>query len=146
MFRHWLRSPSAQNRQWPQGRDGETATRSPTASPSTPAPELGDMAGDLVAEDHRLPQPHRAEAAVAVVVQVRTADAAGREPDADLAGTGRRDLAGLDAQVLGGMNDDRAHGWPHRTGVGRGRPAKCAVRLSRTSWPIALRVSTVPEA
>src|SRR5450830_847224 len=29
------------------------------------------------------------------------------------------------------------------TGVGKGKPAKCACRLSTTSWPMAWRVSTV---
>ena len=40
---------------------------------------------DLVAEDHRLPDPHRAEAALVVIMQVRTADPAGGNADADFA-------------------------------------------------------------
>jgi predicted secreted protein len=41
-------------------------------------------AGDLVTEDHRLLQPHRAEAAVVIVVQVGAADAAGLDTDLHL--------------------------------------------------------------
>ena len=94
-----------------------------------------------MAEDHRLLEPYRTEAAVVVVMQVRSADAANGELDLDLAGAGLFRLALFDAQVLRGVNDDGFHVWPHRTGVRSGRPAKWALRLSKTSLPIALRVS-----
>ncbi len=61
--------------------------------------EGGDVAGDLVAEDHRLAQPHRAEAAVQVVVEIRAADAAAGEPHAQLAGTGIAGVALFEAQI-----------------------------------------------
>ena len=73
-------------------------------------PECDDPAGDLVAEDHRLAQPHGAEAAVVEVVQVGAADAAGLDRDLDLAGAGGLGRALLDAEILGGMDDDGAHG------------------------------------
>src|SRR3712207_7323345 len=44
-------------------------------------PDLLDRAGDLVPQRHRLPYPHRAEAAVVVVMQVGAADAAGRSEE-----------------------------------------------------------------
>ena len=73
-------------------------------------PECDDPPGDLVAEDHRLAQPHGAEAAVVEVVQVGAADAAGLDRDLDLAGAGGLGLALLDAEILRGMDDDGAHG------------------------------------
>ena len=63
-----------------------------------------------MAEDHRLAQPHGAEAAVVEVVQVGAADAAGLDRDLDLAGAGGLGRALLDAQILRGMDDDGAHG------------------------------------
>ena len=93
-----------------QGRLGETATRSPTARPETPSPSDRIGAGHLVAEDHRLAHADRAEAAVVVVVQIGAADAAGLDGDLDLSGPGSLRLALLDAQVLGGMNDNGFHG------------------------------------
>ena len=65
-----------------------------------------DVAGDLVAKDHRLPEPDGAEAAVVVAVQVGAADATGLDRDLDLAGTGGLGRALLDAEVTGGMADD----------------------------------------
>jgi hypothetical protein len=47
--------------------------------------DLLDRAGNLVPECHRLPDPHRAEAAVMVVMQVGAADPAGCNPDLDIA-------------------------------------------------------------
>ena len=60
-----------------------------------------DHAGSLVAEDDRLADPDRAEAAVVVVVQVRAADAAAG--DADDGGVGGCLRIGqiLDPQVMG---------------------------------------------
>ena len=46
--------------------------------------DAADRAGDLVAEDHRLLQPHGAEPAVEIVVQVRAADAAGLDAHLDV--------------------------------------------------------------
>ena len=83
-------------------------------------------------------QPHRAKAAVIVVMQVRSADPACRQTQAQLAVAGAFVGTVFDPQVVGGMDDDGAH---HSTGVGRGCPEKCAVRLSRTSLPMACRVS-----
>ena len=74
--------------------------------------DLLDHAGDLVPERHRLLDPHGAEAAVVVVVQVRAADAARRDADADLVRSRRHDGDVLDPQVLGRVDDDAAHGEP----------------------------------
>ena len=109
MFRHWFGRPSAQYSQAPHGRLGETATRSPTASPSTPVAERHDPARHLVAEDHRLAQPHGAEAAMVEVVQVGAADAPGLDRYLDFAGARCLGVALLDAQVLRGVDDDGAH-------------------------------------
>ena len=60
-----------------------------------------------MAEHHRLPHAHRAEAAMQVVVQVRAADAAGADAHARRRvgpSSGAVDL--LDAQILFGMDDD----------------------------------------
>ena len=54
------------------------------------AADLVDRAGDLVPERHRLLQPDGAEAAVMVVVQVGAADAAGFDPNPDIARPERR--------------------------------------------------------
>ena len=110
MFKHWFGRPSRQNRQVPQGRDGETATRSPTDRPLDARPDLGDVAGDLMAEDHRLLQPDRAETAMVIVVQIRAADAADGERHADFAGSGRSRFRRFDPEVFGVVNDDGAHG------------------------------------
>ena len=74
------------------------------------AADLVDGAGDLVPERHGLLQAHGAEAAMVVVVQVGAADAAGLDPDADIARAQRRHLDLLDAEVLRSMDDDAAHG------------------------------------
>ena len=71
--------------------------------------EPGDPAADLVTEDHRLLDPHRAETAMLVIVQVGAADAAGFDRDLDLAGSGFGECGGLHAQVLGSVDDDGAH-------------------------------------
>ena len=80
------------------------------ARPETPSPERADGARHLMAEDHRLAHADRAEAAVVVVVQIGAADAAGLDGDLDLSRPGSLRLALLDAQVLGGMNDNGFHG------------------------------------
>jgi hypothetical protein len=69
----------------------------------------GDHTGDFVTERHRLLDPDRAEPAVMIVVQVRTADAAGGDLDAHFAGTRRRIGKAVDPQVLWRMNDDGSH-------------------------------------
>jgi hypothetical protein len=46
------------------------------------------MGRNLMPEDHGFLEPHRAEAAVVVVVQVRPADAARGQTQAQLAGAG----------------------------------------------------------
>jgi hypothetical protein len=71
-----------------------------------PCADLHDGAGDLVAEHHRLLDPHGAEAAMVEIVQVRAADAARLDRDADLVGSGRDRRHGLDPQVLRGVDDD----------------------------------------
>ena len=89
---------------------GLTATRSPTLIRASLGADRLDDARDLVAEDHRLAQPHGAEAAVVVIVQVGAADAAEGDPHANLARAERRNGASLDPEVLGGVGDDGAHG------------------------------------
>ena len=68
-----------------------------------------DKGADLVAQDHRFAQAHRAKAAVVIVMQVRAADAAPGQPETKLAGAEWLVRAVFEAQVVGGMNDDRAH-------------------------------------
>src|SRR6185369_7352585 len=65
--------------------------------------------GDLVAEDHRLLEPHRAEAAVVVIVQVGAADAARLDAHFDIARAQCRDCNLLDAEILYGMQYCGAH-------------------------------------
>lgn len=93
-------------------------------------------------KDHRFLQSDGPKTAVVVVVQVRSADPSGRHAQADL--TGKKGILGpvFDPEIAGGVDDDSLHSG---TGVIRGWPAKCAVRLSRISLPIAFRVSMVPE-
>ena len=64
------------------------------------------MARDLMAKDHRLAQPDRAEATMLVVVKVRSADAASGHGNANFTGAGLAGLALFHAQVSGGMYDD----------------------------------------
>ena len=68
------------------------------------------MGRDLVAKDHRLLQPHGAEAAMLGVMQIRPADAARGQPQQHLTrlrGGGRGAI--LDPHILGGMDDDGFH-------------------------------------
>src|SRR5207253_2011779 len=69
-----------------------------------------DRAGDFVAENHRLLQPHGAEAAVEVIMQVGATDASGLDADLDLTGSKRRGCHALDAKVLGRVEHGGAHG------------------------------------
>ena len=85
------------------------ATRSPIASPDTARTQRLDGAGDLVTEDHRLAHPHRAEAAMVEIMQIRSADAAGLDGDLDLSRTGCLGFALLDPQIASRMNDDGFH-------------------------------------
>src|SRR6185295_8100967 len=59
-----------------------------------------DRARDLMTEDHRLLQPHGAEAAVEIVVQVGAANAAGLDAHLDLVRAERRNRDMLDAKIL----------------------------------------------
>ena len=68
-----------------------------------------DGASDIVAQDHRLAYPHRAEAAMVEIMQVGSADAAGLRRDLDLFGTGRLGFAFLNPQIAGSMDDDGFH-------------------------------------
>lgn len=67
----------------------------------------GDGAGGLVAEGHGLADEDVAVAVVAVVVQVGAAEPRGLHGDLDLAGRGRVEGAGLDAEVFGPVEDRR---------------------------------------
>lgn len=69
-----------------------------------------DHAGDLVPQRHRLLDADDAEAAVMVVVQVGAANTAISDLDADLARGGRGIGIRIDPQILGGVDDDGAHG------------------------------------
>jgi len=68
---------------WPRRRHGDELA---DVQPLDAGSERLHIGRDLVAEDHRLAQPHRAEAAVIVIVQVAAADAANGEAKPDFAG------------------------------------------------------------
>ena len=100
-----------QGAHWPQGRLGLTAI----------AVTGGDV-GDVVADCRHRPRshdpvpvvdldPHRAEAAMLVVMEVRAADAAGVDAHQHLSGAvvGNRHLA--DLQIMRAGGDDGAGGW-----------------------------------
>ncbi len=72
--------------------------------------DRGDDACDLVAERHRLLDPHRAEAAMVIIMQIGAADAAGCDLDADLTAGRCRIGIIVDPQILRSVNDDGAHG------------------------------------
>ena len=72
-----------------------------------------------MAQNHRLPEPDNAEAAMIVVMQIRAANAAGGKPDRNLAWTRLFLGMRLDAQVAGLMNDDCTHGNSSENGVRR---------------------------
>lgn len=74
-----------------------------------PRPKRLDLGGNLVPQDHRLAQAHRAEAAVIGVMQVRSADPPAFQPQTHLPRRGHRIGALLDPQVMGGVDDKRAH-------------------------------------
>ena len=67
------------------------------------------IAGHLMTQHHRFAQPDRAETAVIVVMQVGTADAAGRHGYADLARTGIACFGLLQSQVFGRMDCECPH-------------------------------------
>lgn len=90
----------------PAGRDRHALPDEETGNALAHGP---DRAGDLVPEDHRFAHPHRAEAAVVEVVQVRPANAARLDGDLDLPRSGQLLLMLLDAQIAGGMDDDCLH-------------------------------------
>jgi hypothetical protein len=62
-----------------------------------------------VAEDHWFAQPHRAETAMPVVVQIRAADAARADRDLDLTVAKRLLASIVDPQIACGVNGDRLH-------------------------------------
>src|SRR6266702_3252104 len=63
-----------------------------------------DFAGDFMAEDHRLPQANRTEAAMLIVMEVGAADAAGANADLDVLRPDGGDLSLLDSQIARGMD------------------------------------------
>src|SRR5882757_8298184 len=69
-----------------------------------------DHARYLVSERHRLLDPDRAKTAMVIIVQIRTADAAGGDFDADFACARRRVGKAVDPQVFWGVDDDGLHG------------------------------------
>lgn len=85
------------------------ATRSPTTRPETPFAQSFDGSGNLMAKYHRLAHPHRAEAAVIIVVQVAAADAAGFDCHLHLSGAEVLDHAVLGSQVFSASLD--REGW-----------------------------------
>jgi len=62
-----------------------------------------------VPEDHRLAQPHRAKAAVVVVVQIGAADPAALDAQPDLASRHLAIRQFVNAKVLCGMNNNSFH-------------------------------------
>src|SRR5690606_28987223 len=71
--------------------------------------QRGNAASDLVAEDHRLAQPHSAEAAVVEIMQVGTANAAALYANQHFSASRSVGRAILDAQILLSVDDDGSH-------------------------------------
>ena len=69
-----------------------------------------DPSRDLMAENHRLAHPHRAEAAGVEIMQVRTANAAALDLDRDVVGSKRIHRHRVDPEVVRGVDHDRARG------------------------------------
>ena len=78
-----------------------------------------DGTGHLMAEDHRLPHAHRAEAAVIVIMQVGAADATRFDSNLDLPRAGLLGLPFLDPQILGRVDDNRFHSLSSHEGFAR---------------------------
>src|SRR5690606_4816477 len=74
--------------------------------------QRSDAAGELVVEDHGLPESDGAGAAMVVIMQIGAADAAALAADQHLARSRRRGRMVLDPQILRGVNDDRSHDVP----------------------------------
>src|ERR1051325_5457878 len=72
--------------------------------------DAAHRAGNLVTEDHRFLEAHRAEATVIIIMQVGAADAAGLDPHLDVAEPERWRGDLVDAKILHGME----HGCAHR--------------------------------
>lgn len=72
-------------------------------------PDFFHAARHLVAQHHRFLDAHGAEAAVVVIVQVGAADAAKAHLHAQLIGLHLGGVDVLDAQVVGGVNDESVH-------------------------------------
>ncbi len=87
-----------------------TATRVPSAQTRDTFANRGNEACDLVPQRHGLLDAHRAEAAMVIIMQIGTADAAIGDLDAHLArprhGVGKI----IDPQILRRMNYDGTHG------------------------------------
>ena len=86
MSRHWFASPLRQKPQAPQGRKGETATRSPGGKAGHALPKRYHMGRDLMPEDHRRIDHEGADPAMGVVMHIRPADADRVQLDAHIAG------------------------------------------------------------
>jgi hypothetical protein len=93
---------------WPAGIHGNPQARGDARHLTS---NLVNGAGNLVPERHRLLQPDGAEAAVIVVVQVRPANAAGLDPNPDIAGPKGCGCYFFNAKVFGSMDDNAAHGF-----------------------------------
>ena len=72
--------------------------------------ERMQRARHLMAKHHRLLQADDAKAAMVVIMQVRAANAADADADENLARAGHGHRHGVNAQVLGGVNDGGAGG------------------------------------
>ena len=79
---------------------------------------IGHLASDFVAQDHRLLDAHRAEAAMAVIMQVRPANPASANPHRHIVRPHGGDLRLLDAQVAGCVDDCGLHRLAPERGAG----------------------------
>jgi hypothetical protein len=68
-----------------------------------------DLAGHLVAEDHRLPDLEIGHATFVKVVQIGSADSSGAQPDEYLVRTGFRGIAVFQPEIMCTVNDAGEH-------------------------------------
>jgi hypothetical protein len=68
-----------------------------------------NLTSNLMAENHRFFQPNRTKAPMAIVMQVRPANASPPDCNGNLVRPGRRMFVLLNAEVEGPMNDDCFH-------------------------------------
>jgi hypothetical protein len=73
-----------------------------------------DNARDFMAKHHWLAQAHDAKPAMIIIVQVRPANAADRDANANVIWAEFGDFDGFDPQILSRVSDDRAHDVPLR--------------------------------